>query len=125
MRCVLLLPMLLSFACASGGEDLTMNTPNWNGPAVSASHKDDGSLHIEMMAPTAGHSFSLLDVERSGSRADVRMQHRKPTGDFVAQVLTPLPVELAASELDGMKSVFVWVVHEDEPAKLALATARP
>ena len=53
------------------------------------------------------------------------MQHRKPAGDLVAQVMTPLPVELKSGDLEGMQSVFVWVVHEDEPAKLALAIARP
>tara|TARA_R110002096_G_scaffold31773_5_gene92849 strand:- start:1067 stop:1450 length:384 start_codon:yes stop_codon:yes gene_type:complete len=127
MRAVLLLPMLLSFACASGSEDSTipMTTPNWIGPAVSVRHEEDRSLHIEMMAPTAGHALSLLEVKRTGNRADVQLQHDLPTGDLVAQVLTPLPVDLAANQLEGATTVFVWVLSDGNPARLALATARP
>lgn len=127
MRAVLLLPMLLSLACASGREDsaTTMTTPDWTGPAVSVRHEEDRSLHIEMMAPTAGHALSLLEVKRTGTRADVRLQHDLPAGDLVAQVLTPLPVEVAADQLEGATAVFVWVMSDGKPARLALVAARP
>ena len=49
-------------ACAAGAPEETMTMPDWNGPAVHCRHLHDGSMRVELVAPTAGYRFTLRDV---------------------------------------------------------------
>lgn len=124
MRATALALCLLPLACASDPATMTL-LPDWSGPPVHCRHRGDGGLDLELLAPTAGHVFSMRSVDVAEGRADVRLEHREPTADFVAQVVTPLVVHVPAERLGDARAVCVWVARDGGPERLALTTARP
>ena len=131
MRASVFLLCLLAGACAWGAPAPVPLLPNWSGPAVHARHLGDRGLEVELVAPTAGHSFELRSVETSANRVDLHFAHRTPGKAFVAQVVTPLRVTVDATRLGEARAVFVWINTVDgtesppRPDQLALALARP
>jgi hypothetical protein len=107
----------------------TIPLPDWNGPAVHGQNGADGTFLVELTAPTSGHSFELADVvvDASTGRADVHCVHVPPTADFVAQVITPLRLQVPAAKLGTARAVCVWIASPDGAARqrLVLALARP
>ncbi|MFK7742428.1 MAG: hypothetical protein AB8H80_19090 [Planctomycetota bacterium] len=108
-----------------------MRIPDWNGHAVNCRHLADGGLHIEMVTPTGGHRLALERVTQDGGAAEVHVVYAPPLGDFVAQVVTTLAVEVPVEQLEGATSAGVWV-HSlaaadgaPTPPRLALAVALP
>lgn len=125
MRAMMLVPMLLSFACASGGHAAGDDQPDWQGPPVQARHLDDGSMRVIMTVPTGGHALDLVEVQRNGQRGDVLLRLKIPTGDFVTQVVTELPVDVPLADLEGVGKVRVWIAHDGAESRLALVLPRP
>jgi hypothetical protein len=131
MRAALFLSCFLVGACASGAPAPVPLLPNWSGPAVHARHLGDRGLEVELVAPSAGHSFELCSVEISTNRVDLHFVHRTPGEAFVAQVVTPLRVTVDAARLGEARAVFVWIAtvagtESPPPAdQLALVLARP
>jgi hypothetical protein len=127
-RCWLFTLLVLP-ACAGGAavQPEMMNYPDWRGPAVHGKHLLDRGFEVELVAPTGGHEFELVDVTRSadGRRAEVRCRHKKPVADFVTQVITPHRQTIAAARLGDTSTVSVFVQTGSEPMRLALCTARP
>jgi hypothetical protein len=104
------------------------NDPRWHGPALSLRHLGDGGVELELTAPTAGHRFDVHSVARRGDRVDVVCGHHLPTGDFVAQVITPLRVVVPAADLGDARVVAVHVVAPDSRdggQALAIVASRP
>lgn len=99
--------------------------PDWRGPVVQCRHLGDGGLAVELIAPTAGHTFSLLRVEPRPGGVDVVCAHTPPRADFVAQVITPHAIEVPAAQLGAARAVAVYVTQADGGSWLALTTARP
>lgn len=99
--------------------------PDWRGPVVQCRHLGDGGLAVELVAPTAGHSFQLLRVESREGGVDVVCAHALPTADIVAQVVTPHVLEVPAVQLGSARAVAVHVTGADGAMRLALVTARP
>ncbi|MEO6595668.1 MAG: hypothetical protein ABIP94_13020 [Planctomycetota bacterium] len=100
--------VLSAAACACGAK--TMETlPDWSGPPLQVKSLADGGLELELMAPTAGHTFELGHVEIVGERASVQLVHGTPGAAFVAQVLTPLRVTVPAGRLAAARRVSVHV----------------
>jgi len=126
MRAILIALLLLLSACASGTQPGTVPLPDWSGPAVHCRHLGDRSLIVELLAPTASHRLTMVDVTVDDSRADIRLLHQPPGSDvLVAQVITPLTVEVPAARLGAARAVCVWIATGNEAPRLALATARP
>jgi hypothetical protein len=114
-------------ACVSTTAPTHME-PNWRGPAVHCRHLGDRGLELELQAPTAGHAFELVAVRADGERATVDCVHRLPPPDvLVAQVMTPLRVQIGPGRLGAATVVAVRVLPPGGAAQsqLALVTARP
>lgn len=103
----------------------SLGWPDWHGPVVQCRHLGDGGLAVELIAPTAGHTFSLLRVEPRQGGVDVVCAHTLPKADFVAQVVTTHTVEVPAERLGAVRAVAVYVTQADGGRWLALTTARP
>ncbi|HEB51888.1 MAG TPA: hypothetical protein ENI87_01405 [bacterium] len=121
MRKAIVLPALLgACACAPTG----LPEPDWAGPPVNICHRGHGGLWIELVAPTAGHEFTLGEVRRDGARVDVCMRHRRPSGELVAQVVTPIAVDVPAAQLGDARTVSVWIASDGDPRRLVMTLAR-
>lgn len=83
--------------------------PNWSGPSLEVKSLANRGLELELMAPTAGHSFEVRAVEVKGTVATVHMLHRTPGDAIVAQVLTPLRVTIPAERFGGARRIEVWI----------------
>jgi hypothetical protein len=125
MRAGLLLAMTIPTFGACAGGAAGNPAPDWRGPAVHCRHLGDRGLAIELVAPTAGHRFELASVEVRGEHADVVCRHQAPKADFVAQVVTTHRLEVAAAQLGDARSVWIRIASDPDPARLAIATARP
>lgn len=131
MRRATVAAALAAAACANS--KLADARPDWNGPPLAVTNRADGGLQLELLAPTAGHTFELRDVVRDGAgTADVQLLHRTPGDAFVAQVVTPLPLGVPAERLAGCHRVRLWIDTrqgtDDEraaPARLAFVLLRP
>lgn len=99
--------------------------PDWRGPAVQCRQLGDGGLAVDLIAPTAGHTFALLRVEPRQGGVDVVCAHTPPKADFVAQVVTTHTVEVPAERLGAARAVAVHVAQANGDTWLALTTARP
>lgn len=120
--------VMVAAACAgSPGAPVGLPLPAWRGPAVHCRHLGDGGLEVELVAPTAGHSFELADVVAAGERADVTFRYGLPTAAVVAQVVTPLRLVVPADRLAASRVVTIWIRSGGEAAvaQMAIATARP
>jgi len=91
---------------------------------VHARGTQAGDLRIEMVVPTADHSLTLASVTPNGRSADVLLRYAEPTGDFVAQVVTTLSVDVPASALADARAVAIRVQRGDDEPQLAVAIAR-
>lgn len=123
MRATAIALWLLPLACTS--EPPMRNLPDWSGPPLACRHRTDGGLDLELLAPTAGHTLTVASVTRDGGCADVHLEHRPPTADFVAQIVTPLSVEVAAERLGDARAVAVWIASAGAAERLAVVAARP
>ncbi|MBL8735466.1 MAG: hypothetical protein JNL12_03495 [Planctomycetes bacterium] len=103
----------------------SLGWPDWRGPVVQCRHLGDGGLAVDLIAPTAGHTFALLRVEPRQGGVDVVCAHTPPKADFVAQVITPHTIEVPAERLGAVRAVAVYVTQVDGGTRLALTTARP
>ena len=103
----------------------SLEWPDWRGPAVQCRHLGDGGLAVELIAPTAGHTFALLRVEPRQGGVDVVCAHTPPEADFVAQVVTTHTIDVPADRLGAVRAVAVYVTQADGDPQLALTTARP
>lgn len=124
--------MLFAAACASSPPTMPERQPDWSGPPLQITSGTDRSLSLELLAPTAGHAFELRSVVLAGGTADVQLVHRTPGDAIVAQVITPLPLTVAAEQLAGCTRVRGWVITRHgaddtrEPApRLAFELRRP
>lgn len=132
MRRFALAAMLCTAGCASGGEVMRVRSPDWSGPPLAVASRADGSLQLELQAPTAGHAFELRSVTTADGAADVQLLHRTPGDAIVAQVITPLPLSVPAARLAGCRHVRLWITTREgaddtaEPAPaLAFVLLRP
>lgn len=116
--------LVAALAAACAGADGSRRDPDWRGAPVHARHLGDRAIEVEYVAPTAGHAFTLRDVRRDGERAELVFEHVPPTADLVAQVVTPIRVEVAAERL-GDAAVVTVVIVEGGRSALALIAARP
>lgn len=123
-RSLVALPLAGLGACA-GSAARTEPLPDWRGPVVHCRHLGDRGLSVELTAPTAGHSFQLVDVSTNGERADARFTWRGPQADLVAQVVTPHRIDIPAERLGNARAVWIWVANGSAVEQLAIATARP
>ncbi len=112
-------------ACAGGPSPTGEPLPDWRGPAVHCRHLAGGGLTVELTAPTAGHTFRVVDVRAREQRVDVLCAHSLPAADFVAQVVTPHEIEVPAKQLGDARAVWIWVATGGTEPRLAIATARP
>lgn len=132
MRRLVVAAMLCAAGCAAGDEAMHVRTPDWSGPPLSVASRADGSLQLELQAPTAGHAFELRSVTTAEGTADVQLLHRTPGDAIVAQVVTPLPLAVPADRLGACRQVRLWVTtregtddHTEPPAALAFVLLRP
>jgi hypothetical protein len=109
-------------ACA--GSPAEPSQPDWQGPPVACRELGDRGLAIELTAPTGGHQFALVDVVASGETADVNLVHRRPTADFVTQVVTAHRVDVASQQLGLATQVRVWISSDGGPRQLAATLGR-
>lgn len=123
--------MLLVTACASGSDDMR-ERPDWTGPPLAVTSGVDGSVRLELQAPSAGHAFELRAVVVAGETADVQVVHRTPGDAFVARVITPLAFVVPAERLGDCGRIRVWITTLEgaadrrEPApQLAFVLQRP
>lgn len=101
--------LVLVLASCCGTTSVIEPLPDWSGPPLRVHSLADGSLELELMAPTAGHAFELGHVQVVADRAAVHLVHRTPGEAIVAQVLTPLRVEVPAERLAPARQVSVWI----------------
>lgn len=83
--------------------------PDWSGPPLQVIARADRGIDVELQAPTGGHRFELVRVDRAGDAADVHFLHRTPGDAFVTQVITPLRVGVPAGELGGVRRVRILI----------------
>lgn len=118
-----LLTLMALPACAGGAP--TMPMPDYDGPAVVARPHGAGGLRLEMVAPMAGYSLTLEGVTEREELAEVRLHYQMLDGDFFAQQLTPLAVDVPAELLGAARAVAVLVRDGEAEPRLALTTSRP
>ncbi|MBL8729948.1 MAG: hypothetical protein JNM25_16105 [Planctomycetes bacterium] len=124
--------MLLAAACACGDPVMREPQPDWSGPPLAVTSRADRGLQLELLAPTAGHSFELRAVVQADGTADVQTVHRTPGAAFTAQVITPLPLLVPPDRLADCRRIRVWVttLHgaddvREPAAQLAFVLRRP
>ncbi len=129
-RCLPFVLCLFAVACACDPEVQNTPTPvanqpapvkndplpNWSGPPLEVKSLANRGLELELMAPTAGHTFEVCAVDTRGAVAEVHLLHRTPGDAFVAQVLTPLRVTIPAERFGGARRVQVWIGTLHGPA---------
>ncbi len=99
--------------------------PDWRGAPVHLRHLGDGGVEAEFMAPTGGHTWSLADVAREPARVVLTFAHQGPAADqFVAQVVTPLRVNVPADVL-GDAAIVEVRIRDGARTALALVASRP
>lgn len=109
MRRVALAAMLLVAACACADDAMTERSPDWAGPPLAVTSGVDGSVRLELQAPSSGHTFELTAVASADGTADVHVLHRTPGDAIVARVITPLFVAVPAERLGSSSRIRVWV----------------
>lgn len=137
MRRLLFSAMLLCAACACGSpttmpEAKPEAKPDWSGPPLQVTSLADRGLRLELLAPTSGHMFDLRAVVQAADGADVQLVHRTPGDAIVAQVITPLSIEVPAERLAEARRVRVWITtlrgkddSSEPPPALAFVLTRP
>jgi len=105
--------------------------PVWGGPPIAAHNTLEGGMELTVVAPTANHGLELVGVEVVGGTADVTVHYVTPGAMFVAQVLSPVRMEVPANLLGEATRVRFWIATvprdaagEAPPAKLSLIQTR-
>ncbi len=130
-----LLASLVACACEPSAKDPTPmkqeSLPDWSGPPLQVQTLADGGIALELLAPTANHSFVVAAVDTAPGTATIRMLHTTPGDAFVAQVITPLRATVEAGRLGGARRIDVRIATKAGPKaqagaeRLAFVLLRP